>query len=118
LPDRPTAPYVGAVGILLLLLGMLAAGSGALKLRSHARALLGASPLAVVELAAGALTVIGSGIGLARLRPLAWAAVGVVALLIIVSTVAHTRVVVTRQRARSASEERRFRARVRGQMRT
>lgn len=108
--------YVGAVGILLLLLGTLAAGSGALKLRAHTRALLGASPLAMVELAAGALTVIGSGIGLARLRPLAWAVVAVVAVLVIASTAAHARRVVVNQRARRASEELRFTARVRGRM--
>jgi hypothetical protein len=101
------------MGILLLLLGVLAGLSGALKLRARVRSLLGASPLAVAEVGAGALTVIGSGLRLARLRPLAWTVVVAVAVLVVLSTAAHARRVVRHQRARRASEEMRFKSRVR-----
>ena len=63
------------MGVLLLLLGLLAAASGGFKLRPRVRLLLGYSSLAVAEVVLGALTIIGSGIGLARARPLAWAVV-------------------------------------------
>jgi hypothetical protein len=102
------------VGILLLLLGILAAGSGALKLRARSRAMLGASGLAVVEATAGGLTILGSGLGVARLRPLAWTVVAAVAALVIISTVVQARRLIARQRARLASEERRLAARLGG----
>jgi hypothetical protein len=108
-------PYVGAVGILLLLLGVLAAASGALKLRGRARSLVGTSPLAVVEAVAGGLTVLGSGMGLARQRPLAWTVVGIVALVVVGSTTIHARRVAVHRRARRASEELRFTTYVRGE---
>ncbi len=42
----------------MFLLGLLAAASGGLKLRSRVRSLVGGSPLAVVETAVGVLTVV------------------------------------------------------------
>jgi hypothetical protein len=92
------------VGILLFLLGLLAAASGGLKLRSRVRSLLGTSQLAVVETAVGVLTVLGSGVGLARVRPLAWAVVAVVSGLIVVSSVSHVRKVRWRRKRAEASE--------------
>jgi hypothetical protein len=67
------------VGVLLFLLGVLAAASGGLKLRSRVRSLLGVSPLAVAETAIGVLTILGTGVGLAHVRPLAWVVVVAVA---------------------------------------
>ena len=96
------------MGILLLLLGVLAAASGAVKLRSRVRSLVGSSPLAVVETVAGALTVLGSGAGLARVRPLAWTVVALVVGLIVVSSVAHLRAALHRREKREASEETRL----------
>jgi hypothetical protein len=92
------------VGILLFLLGLLAAASGGLKLRSRVRSLLGISPLAVAETAVGALTVLASGVGLARVRPLAWVVVAVAAGLIVVSSVSHVREVRWRRKRAEASE--------------
>jgi putative effector of murein hydrolase LrgA (UPF0299 family) len=96
------------VGILLFLLGLLAAASGGLKLRSRVRSLLGVSPLAVVETAVGVLTVLGSGVGLARVRPLAWVVVAVAAGLIAVSSTAHVRKALRRREKREASEAERL----------
>jgi putative effector of murein hydrolase LrgA (UPF0299 family) len=96
------------MGILLFLLGLLAAASGGLKLRSRVRSLLGVSPLAVVETAVGVLTVLGSGAGLGRVRPLAWAVVVVAAGLIAVSSTAHVRSMLQRREKREASEAERL----------
>ena len=96
------------MGILLLVLGVLAAASGGVKLRSRVRSLVGSSPLAVAETVAGALTVLGSGAGLARARPLAWTVVTLVVGLIGVSSVAHVRAALRRREKRDASEELRF----------
>ncbi len=92
------------MGVLLILLGLLAAVSGALKLRARVRSLLGISRLAVAETAVGALTVLGSGAGLADLRPLAWVVVAVTFLLIVVSSTAHARETLRRRGIREASE--------------
>ncbi len=70
------------LGILLFLLGLLAAAFGGLKLRSRVRSLLRTS----LETAVGVLTVLGSGVGLARVRPLAWA--------VVVVTTDHTSLIV------------------------
>jgi predicted Kef-type K+ transport protein len=96
------------VGILLFLLGLLAAASGGLKLRSRVRSLLGVSPLAVAETAVGVLTVLGSGVGLARMRPLAWAVVVVATGVIAVSSTVHVRSALRRREKREASEAERL----------
>lgn len=98
------------MGILLLLVGVLAAASGGLKLRSRVRALLERPSLAVAETAAGALTVIGSGAGLARVRPLAWAVVAGVLGLILLSSVAYVRAGLRRRMKRKASEAARLKS--------
>lgn len=98
------------MGILLLLLGLLAVLSGGFKLRAHVRSLLGRSSLAVAEIAAGTATVIGSGIGLSRVRPLAWGAVFGVATLILVASAAHIRSYLRHRQKRLASTEARLRS--------
>ncbi len=96
------------MGVLLFLLGLLAAASGGLKLRSRVRSLHGISPLAVSETAIGVLTVLGTGVGLARMRPLAWAVVAVVLVLIGVSSIAHVREALRRGQKRESSEAERL----------
>jgi len=96
------------LGVLLFLLGLLAAASGGLKLRARVRSLLGISRLAVTETAVGVLTVLGSGVGLADVRPLAWAVVAVALLLIVVSSTAHVRKALRRREKREASEAERL----------
>ncbi len=65
---------------------------------------LGTSPLAVSETVIGVLTVLGTGVGLARMRPLAWAVVAVVLVLIGVSSIAHVRESMRRRKWQEASE--------------
>ncbi len=96
------------MGVLLFLLGLLAAASGGLKLRSRVRSLVGFSSLAVFETAFGVLTILGVGAGLARVRPLAWVAVAVVFLLVAVSSIAHVRRALRRREIREASEAERL----------
>ena len=96
------------MGVLLFLLGLLAAASGGLKLRSRVRSLVGFSPLAVSETAMGVLTILGAGAGLARVRPLAWAVVAVAFLLIVVSSIVHVREALRRREVREASEAERL----------
>ncbi|MBI4419730.1 MAG: hypothetical protein HY560_02820 [Gemmatimonadetes bacterium] len=98
------------MGILLYVLGLLAAASGGFKLRSRERALLGRSTLALAEAVAGAATVLASGMGLGRLRPLAWAVVGGVSALIVLSSVMHVRKAVGRRKHREASEAERLKS--------
>lgn len=96
------------MGILLLLIGMLAAGSGAVKLlRGHPSG--ERRSFATVEVIVGAVVILGSGVGLARERPLAWAAVVLAAVAVILSSAAHVRAGLRDQARRTASEERRFR---------
>lgn len=97
------------MGILLLLLGVLAAGSGAAKLTARARRHHPAAPLATVEVVAGAALVLASGLGLARLRPLAWAAVVVTGLVVVSSSVAAFRLARAAREQRTASEGSRLR---------
>jgi hypothetical protein len=92
------------MGVLLLLLGLLAAVSGGLKLRPRVRSLLGMSTLAVLETAVGVGTVLGSGVGLARVRPLAWTAVALATVLIVTSTAAHVRKALRSRQKLEASE--------------
>ena len=96
------------MAVLLLLIGVLAAASGGLKLRSRVRSLLGNSPLAIAETVAGVLTVLGSGVGLADARPFAWIVVASVVGLIAVSSVGHVRAALRRREKRDASEETRL----------
>ncbi len=97
------------MGILLLLLGILAAGAGAAKLRGHARTRLGIPPLAIAEVALGALLVLGSGVGLGRARPLAWTAVALTLAGMVLSSVLHLRKWRRAWRRRTAAEEARLR---------
>ncbi len=96
------------MGILLLLLGVLAVVSGGLKLRARVRSLLGPSPFAVAEVWAGAFTIIASGLGLSRLRPLAWLVVFGISGLIVVALATHIRSYLDLERRRQASREARL----------
>jgi len=97
------------MGVLLWVVGALALGSGAVKLRTGARALAGRSSLALGEVCAGGAVAIGAGLGLARLRPLAWIAVAVTLVLVVASTVGHGRRIARRRADEAASAERRLR---------
>ncbi|MDH4043309.1 MAG: hypothetical protein OEY20_15755 [Gemmatimonadota bacterium] len=97
------------MGILLWVLGTLALGSGAIKLRARTRALAGRSPLAMAEIVAGAGMVAGAGLGLARARPLAWVSVVAVLGLVVVSAVSHARHLTRLAAERERSAEARFR---------
>ena len=96
------------MGILLFLIGGLAAASGAVKLKARSRR-HGASALAVAEVAVGALVVLGSGVGLARLRPLAWTAVAAALAIVVLSSIAHLGRVLEAHRRRRESEHQRLR---------
>lgn len=93
----------------MLLLGVLAVGSGAVKLRQRPRSRLGVSPWAVAEVVVGAATVLGSGLGLARARPAAWTVVGATLALIFVSSLRHLARALEDGRRRAESEEDRLR---------
>ncbi len=97
------------MGILLLLVGLLGLVSGALKLRIRRGTRAARSTFAVAEVLAGATTVIGAGVGLARARPLAWVVVAGVMTLIAVSASAQVRQAVRYKRAREESEGERLR---------
>lgn len=97
------------MGILLLLLGALAAGSGAVKLTARARSHHGTSPLATVEVVAGAVVVLASGLGLGRVRPLAWAAVALTGIVVVASSLASIRLARDRRARQTASEGARLR---------
>ncbi len=97
------------MGILLLLVGLLAFVSGGLKLRGRARTLVAPSRAAAVETAVGALTILASGVGLARVRPAAWLLVGVALGSVLLSSVLHTRRLRAHHRRRADSEEQRLR---------
>ncbi len=74
------------MGLLLFLIGVLAAVSGGCKLRGRVSALLGRSSLAIAETVLGSVAVISSGLGLSRVRLLAWVvAAGVLGLTVIAS---------------------------------
>lgn len=98
------------MGILLLVVGLLGLASGGLKLRGRVRETLGYSPLAVAEAVVGAITLTGSGIGLARARPLAWTLVAVTLVLTVLSTWAHARLVGRYVKKREESEALRLKA--------
>jgi hypothetical protein len=97
------------MGILLLLIGVLAAGSGAAKLLAARRTGADRPAFAVPEVVVGAVVILGSGLGLARARPLAWTAVAVAALVIALATRAHVRRAMRARAGRAASEGARLR---------
>ena len=98
------------MGILLLLLGILGAVSGGLKLRQRVRSRAESSMLATAETAAGALAIIAAGAGLARTRPLAWTLVAGVIALILLSSLSHVRGTLRQRQRREASEGERLRS--------
>lgn len=110
----PFSRYDHGVGILLWLVGLVALGSGAVKLTPRSRALVGRAPLAVAEVVAGAAVAVGSGLSLGRVRPLAWTAVAVTLALVVVSSAWHARRVAERYRHRTHSEAERLRQRLGG----
>jgi hypothetical protein len=96
------------MGILLLILGIVAGASGAVKLRGHARTRLGRPALAKGEIVLGVLLVAGSAAGLARARPAAWTGVAFTAGAVVLSSVLHLRTWLAHWRRRRASEESRL----------
>jgi hypothetical protein len=98
------------MSVLLVLVGLLTLASGAVKLRSRVRTMTGHSPLAVVEALLGATAVVGSGLGLSRVRTAAWTLVVVALGITLTSTWVHTRRVVRYLRKRQMSEEWRLKA--------
>ena len=97
------------MGILLMLVGMLGVSSGGLKMRGRVRSMVGQSPLAIVEVVFGALTLAGSGVGLARARPFAWTLVALTLVITLSSTWAHVRLVSRYVEKRRQSEAMRLR---------
>jgi len=98
------------MGLLLFLIGFLAVISGSCKLRGRVNVLLGRSSLAIAETVLGSATLIGSGLGLARVRPVAWIVVFVVLGSTLVASFGHVRRVVRCQRQRDDTVEVRLRA--------
>ncbi len=98
------------MGVLLILIGLLGFASGALKLRTRVRNTTGYSRLAVVEALLGAAALVGSGVGLSKVRPLAWVLVFSTLALVFVSTWVHYRLVNSYIRKREASEALRLEA--------
>lgn len=97
------------MGILLWVLGALALGSGTIKLRGRTRDALGLSRLTTAELAGGAVLVAGAGLGLARIRLLAWVVVVMVLGIVAASAVSHAKRVARHLSDRDQSAEQRFR---------
>jgi membrane protein implicated in regulation of membrane protease activity len=97
------------MGILLWVLGAVALGAGAIKLRGRTRDTLGPSRLTTAELAGGAVLVAGAGLGLARVRLLAWVAVVIVLVVVAVSAVSHAKRIARRAAERDRTAEQRFR---------
>ena len=95
------------MGVLLFLVGLLALASGALKLRPRMREALGTPPLAVAEVIAGGLVVLGSGVGLSR-TPLAPWAVALTLFLVILAVVSQARRATRWRRSREISEAERL----------
>ena len=98
------------MGVLLILVGLLGFASGGLKLRQRVRLTAGRSHLAIVEAIVGAIALVGSGVGLSRVRPLAWALVLVAIGLTFASTWAHARLVARYVKKRERSEALRLKA--------
>ncbi len=98
------------MGVLLILVGLLGLASGGLKLRSRVRQSTGYSRIAVIEALLGAVTLVGSGVGLSRVRPLAWTLVVATISTIFLSTWIHARLVKNYVERREQSEELRLKA--------
>jgi hypothetical protein len=98
------------MGLLLLLIGLLAVISGGCKLRGRAKTLLGRSSLALAETVLGSVAVISSGLGLSRVRLLAWVVVYVVLGLTLIASWGQVRRVVQCRRQRDESVGVRLRA--------
>ncbi len=92
------------MGILLFLIGLLAAGSGAIKLRHRPTGVRSTARLAPMEIIVGAATVLASGLGLGRVRPAAWTVVAATSALLFASTLASARATLRNQARREASE--------------
>ena len=97
------------MGILLFLVGLLAVGSGAIKLRHRGTEAGSAVRLAVGEIVVGGVVILGSGLGLSRLRPAAWTVVVVTMALMFISTRASVRSSLRDHAQRQASEGARLR---------
>ena len=97
------------MGILLMLVGLLGVSSGGLKMRERVRSTVGQSPLAIVEIVFGVLTLAGAGVGLARARPFAWILVVSTLVMTLSSTWAHVRLVSRYVEKRRQSEAMRLR---------
>lgn len=97
------------MGILVLLVGLLALVSGGFKRWRRSRVPSGALRLATLEVALGAVTIIASGLGVGRFRPLAWTLVAAAFGVVLLSSATHLRAVLAAQRRRSASEGERLR---------
>ncbi|KPJ95691.1 MAG: hypothetical protein AMS18_02465 [Gemmatimonas sp. SG8_17] len=100
------------MGLVLFLIGLLAVVSGGCKLRGRVNTLLGRSSLAIAETVLGSVTVISSGLGLSRVRPLAWLVVSAVLGLTLIASWVHVRRVVQYRRQREGSVGVRLRAHV------
>ncbi len=100
------------MGILLLVIGAIGVASGGLKLRERPRAQVGLSPLTLAEAVLGVITLLGSGLGLARVRSLAWTMVFLVLGTVVWSSVVHTRHLLAHYRKRNESALERFKARL------
>ena len=98
------------MGVLLILVGLLACLSGALKMRGRVRDTIGRSPLAIGEAASGAFALFGSGMGLSGVRPLAWTVVLLAIGLTLISTWIHARDIARYVKKREASEALRLKA--------
>jgi hypothetical protein len=98
------------MGVLLMLVGLLTLTSGAVKLRRRIRSAVGYTPLAVAETLCGLVVLLGSGMGLARLRPLAWSLVVALLGLMLLSTWVQVRRIAEKRRKRDLSAEWRLKA--------
>ena len=98
------------MGVLLILVGLLAGASGGLKMRGRVQEIAGRSPIALGEIAVGAIALVGSSLGLSRVRPLAWTVVILAIGLALVSTWMHARLVSRYVKRREASEGMRLKA--------
>ena len=98
------------MGVLLMLVGLLTLTSGAAKLRGRTRSTVGYSPLAVAEAVCGILVLFGSGMGLSRVRPLAWSAVAALLSLTLISTWVQVRRIAITRKKRELSAEWRLKA--------
>ena len=98
------------MGVLLILVGLLACVSGGLKMRGRVQEIAGRSPIALGEIAVGVIALVGSSLGLSRVRPLAWTVVVLAIGLTLASTWMHARLVSRYVKRREASEGMRLKA--------